>query len=170
MKIFIAIGVVILVVTVWIFLKSYPKPTMEGIELGSPEDKIPTEINPTLIKEYENVPIVSNDVKEKLADNEGLWNAWIKSGYVPGNLLTVDFYFYTAEEQSATKLKSKLEQEGFHAFVYPERTLIIFKGWQIKTQIRRPWDLETLNRYAKVLAALSEKEGPYLEGYAAMIK
>ncbi len=169
MKIFIAIGIAILVIIVWIFLKSYPQPTMEGIELRTPEDKIPTEISPTLINEYENVPIVDDGVKEKLADNEDLWDAWIKSGYVPGNTLTVDFYFYTAEEQSAAKLKSKLEQEGFYAFVYPERTLIIFKGWQIKTQIRRSWDLKTLNQYTKVLGAISQEQGPYLEGSAAMI-
>ena len=54
--------------------------------------------------------------------------------------------------------------------MYPERTLIIFKGWQIKTQIRRKWDLETLNQYTKVLAAIGQKHGPYLEGYAAFIK
>ena len=146
MKTFLVIGFIFFLIILFIFLKSYPKPSQKGIDLKLPEDKIPTEINSRLIIEYENVSITDENVNNKLADNEDLWNAWIKSGYLPGNNLTVDFYFYTAYEKNAIKLKTELEKEGFLSWVYPERTLIIFKGWQIKTQIRRKWDLETLNQ------------------------
>ena len=80
MKTFLVIGFIFFLIILFIFLKSYPKPSQKGIDLKLPEDKIPTEINSRLIIEYENVSITDENVNNKLADNEDLWNAWIKSG------------------------------------------------------------------------------------------
>ena len=46
----------------------------------------------------------------------------------------------------------------------------MLKGWKIKAQIRRVWDIQTIEKYVKVMAVIGDKEGTYLEGYAAMMK
>lgn len=170
MKIFIVIGVAILVLIVWTFLKSKPIPSDKEIHLPVSEDKMATEISLQLVKQYEDVSIEGEDIKRTFEDCEDLWKTWLENGYVPGDKLAVDFYFYSASEENATKLKRKLEQEGFHVDIYPETTMVILKGWKIKTQIRREWDLETFKQYSKTMAAIGQKEGPYLEGSAALLK
>lgn len=170
MKILIAIAVVVLVTIAIVKLNSHPKPSEKEAKLQILESEIATEISPEFMKQYEGVTIDNEKTKIAIDENKALWNDWLKTGYKPGNKLTVDFYFYSTNEEDAIKLKTILEQEGFHVVVYPESTLIIFRGFKIKTQIRRAWDLETLIQYEKFMTALGEKEGPYLESVAALVK
>jgi hypothetical protein len=169
MKILIGIIITVILLIFVVFLNTSTKPSKQEIEITTPDDKILRELRPELIKEYETVVIKDDATNKMINDNKDLWNEWQKNGYKPTDTLTVDFYYYSADEENAKNLKQKLDSEGFVANIYPEKTLML-KGWKIKAQIRRVWDIQTIEKYVKVMAVIGDKEGTYLEGYAAMMK
>lgn len=167
MKIALVIVAIIIVVCIFVF-KTSTQPSTEEIEKKVPEEKIISEIDKSLVSEFANA-IEGKKLREELKSREVLWNSWIEHGYKLDEKLTVDYYYYSSTEEKATKLKSRLEKVGFYVNVFPETTLIVLKGWKIKTQIRRIWDLETLKSYNKIMHLVGEQEGPVLEGVAAQI-
>lgn len=165
-KIMIVLIVAVIAVVFFFMLKSPIKPTLNELEISAPEEHILQEINSGLIQEFQNQEITDEEIRRLVHEHDQLWDLWQKRGYSAGNSLTVDFYYYAAAEANAKQLKNKLEKEGFVVFIYPQITFGL-KGWQIKTQIRRNWDLSTFKKYLRIMALLGQNHETPLESYAA---
>lgn len=145
------------------------KPSSEEINFKVPNDKIISTFSDSILFQTKNR---SNDeeLNDYLIRNSNLWKVWQENGLNINDTFTVDFYYYAAEEKNALLLVQKLESYGLVANVFSETTFFFLKGWKIKTQIRRIWDLETLQEYSRVLHFAGKDTGPYLEGKGATIE
>ncbi len=145
------------------------KPSSEEINSKVPNEKIISCFSDSIHLQTKNRSI-DEELNNFLNQNSNLWKVWQEKGVNLNDTFTVDFYFYAAEKENAIRLVNKLESYGLIANVFSETSFIILKGWKIKTQIRRVWDLETLQEYSRVLHFAGKDTGPFLEGNGTTIE
>ncbi len=145
------------------------KPSSEEINLKVPNDKIISTFSDSILLQIKNRSN-EEELNDFVNQNSSLWNVWQEKGLNVNDTFTVDFYFYAAEKENALRLVEVLESYGLVANVFSETTFLFLKGWKIKTQIRRIWNLETLQEHSKVLYFAGKDTGPDLEGNGATIE
>ncbi len=145
------------------------KPSSEEINSKVPNEKIITTFTDSILEQTKS-RTNDDELNDFLNQNSNLWDVWQKKGLNVNDTFTIDFYFYAAEEENATRLVNKLKSYGLVANVFSETSFLFLKGWKIKTQIRRVWDLVTLQEFSRVLYFAGKDIGPYLEGNGATIE
>ncbi len=164
-----AISIIAVLGLLFLLVGCTAKPSSEEINSKVPNEKIISTFSDSILLQTKSRS-TDEELNDFLNRNSNLWKVWQEKGLNLNDTFTVDFYFYAAEEENTVQLVNKLESYGLVANVFSETTFLILKGWKIKTQIRRIWDLETLQEYSRVLHFVGKDTGPYLEGNGTTIE
>ncbi len=113
-----------------------------------------------------------DNILKLMEDVSEVWQEW--SSYSNNNEnalnLEIDFDFYSANKELSKKFLISAENENFKVVLKSIRTMIIFKGYEIRLSKRQPWTLQKLKEELERLGLIGRKYYCLIEGYGALVK
>lgn len=96
-----------------------------------------------------------------------MWAAWNEMGLDTDKEVTVLFTFYSAKKEPSLNFTELLKKMGFEVDRKSKRTLLIYKGYEIKAEITDRWDIGLLRDKIDQIGVLGEVYETNLEGLYA---
>lgn len=115
----------------------------------------------------EAITSTKENIKELLEDSDIVWNEWKRDGLSEDKKFVVDFNFYSSDKDGVLHFTKILQKNHFEVEVKTKRTLLFFKGYEVKASINDYWNLKKLNEIIELLGLFSRKYNALIEGYGA---
>jgi len=83
--------------------------------------------------------------------------------------MELDFDFYSADKVGSESFCYVLEKNGFKTKIKTTRTMLFFKGYEIRVSKKQYWTLKTVEYEIERLGLISRKYNLLIEGYGSAI-